>query len=148
MRRHQAIKDKYLENRIFLNRIVILFIFMLLLMVGLIGRLYYLQVAAHSQYRNMATNNRIKVTSIPPTRGIIYDTHGRILAQNLPSYSLEIIPEQVADMDDTLQRLQLALTIPQEKIDAFKKQRKRSKHFDSIPEGASAEFFPHSRCTH
>ncbi|NOQ13830.1 MAG: penicillin-binding protein 2 [Methyloprofundus sp.] len=133
MRRHQAIKDKYLENRIFLNRIVILFIFMSLLMVGLIGRLYYLQVAAHSQYRNMATNNRIKVTSIPPTRGIIYDTHGRILAQNLPSYSLEIIPEQVADMDDTLQRLQLALTIPQEKIDAFKKQRKRSKHFDSIP---------------
>ena len=86
MRRHQAIKDKYLENRIFLSRIVILFIFMLLLIVGLICRLYYLQVAAHSQYRNMATNNRIKVTSIPPTRGIIYDKHGRILAQNLTGH--------------------------------------------------------------
>ena len=133
MRRHQAIKDKYLENRIFLSRTIILFIFMLLLIVGLICRLYYLQVAAHSQYRNMATNNRVKVTPIPPTRGIIYDKHGKILAQNLPSYSLEIIPEQVADMGDTLQRLQLALTIPQEKIDAFKKQRKHSKHFDSIP---------------
>jgi penicillin-binding protein 2 len=48
----------------------------------------------------MATNNRIKVTSVPPTRGIIYDKQGRILAENLPSYSLEIIPEQVADMDD------------------------------------------------
>ncbi|NOR81210.1 MAG: penicillin-binding protein 2, partial [Methyloprofundus sp.] len=133
MRRHQAIKDKYLENHIFLSRMVVLSIFMLLLIVGLICRLYYLQVAAHSQYRNMAANNRIKVTPIPPTRGIIYDKHGNILAQNLPSYSLEIIPEQVTDMEDTLQRLQLALAISQEKIAAFKKQRKRSKHFDSIP---------------
>ena len=84
MQRHQAIKDKYLENRIFLNRIVVLSIFMLLLVVGLICRLYYLQVAGHSQYRNMASNNRIKVTPVPPTRGIIYDKGGRILAQNLP----------------------------------------------------------------
>jgi len=133
MQRHQAIKDKYLENRIFLNRIVVLSIFMLLLVVGLICRLYYLQVAGHSQYRNMASNNRIKVTPVPPTRGIIYDKGGRILAQNLPSYSLEIIPEQVKDMDDTLQRLQQVLSIPQEKIAAFKKHRKRYKHFDSIP---------------
>ncbi len=116
MHRHQAIKNKYLENRIFLSRTVILFTVILLLVSGLIWRLYYLQVAGHSQYRNMATNNRIKVTSVPPTRGIIYDKKRRVLAQNLPSYSLEIIPEQVANMDDTLQRLQLALEIPQEKI--------------------------------
>ena len=133
MQRHQAIKDKYLENRIFLNRIIVLFVFMLILVAGLISRLVFLQVAGHSQYRNMASNNRIKVTPVPPTRGIIYDKGGRVLAQNLPSYSLEIIPEQVKDMEDTLQRLQLALSIPQEKIEAFKKQRKRYKHFDSIP---------------
>ena len=133
MRRHQAIKDSFLENRIFLSRTVILFILMLLLISGLIVRLIYLQVAGHSQYHGMATNNRIKVTSAPPTRGIIYDKQGRILAENLPSYSLEIIPEQVDDMDDTLQRLQLALAIPEEKIESFKKHRKRYKHFDSIP---------------
>jgi penicillin-binding protein 2 len=50
----------------------------------------------------MATNNRIKVSSIPPTRGIIYDKHGRILAENLASYSLELIPDQVTDMEETL----------------------------------------------
>jgi cell division protein FtsI/penicillin-binding protein 2 len=64
--------------------------------------------------------NRIKVSSIPPTRGIIYDKHGRILAENLASYSLELIPDQVTDMEETLQRLQLALSIPPEKIAAFK----------------------------
>ncbi|NOQ64047.1 MAG: penicillin-binding protein 2 [Methyloprofundus sp.] len=133
MRRHQVIKDKYLENRIFLNRVIVLFVFMLLLFVGLVVRLYFLQVSGHSQYRNMATNNRVKVSSVPPTRGIIYDKYGNVLAENLPSYSLEIIPEQVQDIDETLQRLQVALAIPQEKIDSFKKHRKRYKHFDSIP---------------
>ncbi|HIL77724.1 MAG: penicillin-binding protein 2 [Methyloprofundus sp.] len=133
MRRHQAIKDSFLENRIFLSRTVILFVLILVLISGLITRLIYLQVAGHSRYHGMATNNRIKVTSVPPTRGIIYDKQGRILAENLPSYSLEIIPEQVTDMGDTLQRLQLALAIPEEKIEAFKKHRKRYKHFDSIP---------------
>ena len=133
MRRHQVIKDSFLENRIFLSRTVILFSVMLLLIGGLITRLIYLQVAGHSRYHGMATNNRIKVTSVPPTRGIIYDRQGRILAENLPSYSLEIIPEQVANMDDTIQRLQVALAIPDEKIEAFKKHRKRYKHFDSIP---------------
>ncbi|GFO71765.1 penicillin-binding protein 2 [Bathymodiolus japonicus methanotrophic gill symbiont] len=133
MRRHQAIKDSFLENRIFLSRTVVLFILMLLLISGLIARLIYLQVAGHSRYHGMATNNRIKVTSVPPTRGIIYDKNGLILAENLPSYSLEIIPEQIDDMDDTLLRLQLALAIPEEKIESFKKHRKRYKHFDSIP---------------
>lgn len=133
MHRYQGIKDSFLENHIFLSRTVILFILMLLLIAVLIARLIYLQVVGHSQYHGMATNNRIKVTSVPPTRGIIYDKHGRILAENLPSYSLEIIPDQVVDMDDTLQRLQSALAIPEEKIEAFKKHRNRYKHFDSIP---------------
>lgn len=133
MHRHQVIKDSFSENRIFLSRVVILFILMLLLIGGLISRLIYLQVSGYSKYHGMATNNRIKVTSVPPTRGIIYDRHGRILAENLPSYSLEIIPDQLEDLDQTLWRLQLALSIPEEKIEAFKKHRKRYKHFDSIP---------------
>jgi len=133
MRRHQVIKDRFLENRIFLSRTVILFSLMLLLVAGLVSRLIYLQVAGHKKYHNMATNNRIKVSSIPPTRGIIYDKKGNVLAENLPSYSLEIIPEQVADMDATLQRLKQVLNIPEEKIDAFNKQRKHYKSFDSIP---------------
>jgi len=133
MHRYQAIKDSFSEHRVFLSRTVILFILMLLLIAVLIARLIYLQVVGHSQYQGMASNNRIKVTSVPPTRGIIYDKKGRVLAENLPSYSLEIIPDQVADMDDTLLRLQSALAIPEEKIKAFKKHRNRYKHFDSIP---------------
>lgn len=131
--RYQVISDKYLENRLFFNRIVVLFVLILALFFGLACRLYYLQVSHYSQYGSMATNNRVKMSAIPPTRGIIYDKKGRILAQNLPSYSLEIIPEQVVDMENTLRRLQKILAIEQEKIDAFQKQSKHYKHFANIP---------------
>ncbi|NOQ16098.1 MAG: penicillin-binding protein 2, partial [Methyloprofundus sp.] len=133
MRRYQVIKDVFLENRIFLSRTVVMFVAMLFLVLGLIVRLVYLQVSGHDKYHSMATNNRIKVTSIPPTRGIIYDKKGRILAENLPSYSLEIIPEQVKDMSSTLLRLQKVLNISEEKINVFHQHSKRYRRFDSIP---------------
>jgi len=133
MRRHQVIKDVFLENRIFLSRTVVIFVAMLFLMLGLVFRLVYLQVSGHDKYHSMATNNRIKVSSIPPTRGIIYDKKGKILAENLPSYSLEIIPEQVKDLQKTLLNLQQLLNIPQETIQTFEKLSKRYKRFDSIP---------------
>ena len=133
MARHHVIKDSILENRVFLSRVVACFIFVVLLLVGLIVRLVYLQVEGHEHYSLKAKSNRIKVVSLPPTRGIIYDRKGRVLAENIPTYSLEIIPEQVKDLDDTLQRLQDLLAIPDKKIQQFLKQKKRSKRFTSIP---------------
>ncbi len=100
---------------------------------GLVARLVYLQIVGHEHYAVLAKNNRIKVSSIPPTRGIIYDRKGRVLAQNLPSYSLEIIPEQVKDLEDTLHRLQLLLDLTDDVLDEFRKQKKRHKRFDSVP---------------
>jgi len=131
--RHYSIKDPLAENRIFLSRIVAIFIFILMSTIGLVGRLVYLQVAGHEHYSTMAKSNRIKVVPLPPTRGIIYDRHGRILAENIPSYSLELVPEQLKDLDATLQKLQQLLDIPDEKIEQFLKHKKRSKSFASIP---------------
>ncbi len=133
MARLYAIKDPLAENRIFLSRIVAVFVLILLLTGGLVVRLVYLQIAGHEHYSTMAKSNRIKIVPIPPTRGIIYDRKGRILAENLPSYSLEIIPEQIKDLDVTLEKLQKLLNIPDEKIKLFLKQKKREKRFASIP---------------
>ncbi|NOR70689.1 MAG: penicillin-binding protein 2, partial [Methylomarinum sp.] len=133
MVRYYAIKDTLAENRIFLSRVVAIFVFIIILTLGLIVRLVYLQVAGHEHYSTMAKSNRIKVLSLPPTRGIIYDRKGRVLANNLPTYSLELIPEQIKDLDETLQRLQVLLDIPDEKIEQFLKQKKREKRFESIP---------------
>ena len=133
MESRYTLKNTALENRVFYARIVTILIFVVLLLLGLVSRLVYLQIVGHQHYASLATRNRIKTSSIPPTRGIIYDRHGRVLADNFPSYSLEIIPEQVKDLDDTLQRLQVLLDIPDEKIADFHKQRKRRKRFVATP---------------
>ena len=85
----------------------------------------------HAHYASLAKDNSIKLVPLVPTRGMIYDRNGKVLAENTPSYSLEIIPEQVHDMDDTLSRLQKLLDISNEEIDQYQKLRKRQKRFVS-----------------
>ena len=47
----------------------------------------------------------MRIEAVPPIRGLVFDRKGRVLAENLPAYQLELIPEQVADIDATLSRL-------------------------------------------
>lgn len=128
-----SIKDTQLENHFFLKRIIAAFVAIVLLTSGLIVRLIHLQVSGHEHYATLAKDNSIKIYPIIPTRGMIYDRHGNILAENTQSYSLEIIPEKSKNLDDTLLRLQKLLNISDEKIDLFQKQRKRQKRFASTP---------------
>lgn len=133
MSRTYTLKDSIAENRIFTSRAVIAFALIVLLTVGLAIRLVYLQIVGHEHYATLAKNNHIKIAPLPPTRGIIYDRRGRILAENIPTYSLELIPEQIDDLDDTLGRLQKLLAIPDEKIEQYQKVRQREKRFTSTP---------------
>ncbi len=133
MARHYTIKDAHHENRLFLNRIVVAFAGILLFIIGLTARLTYLQVAGHEHYSSLSKNNRINISPVPPTRGLIYDRNGEILAENVTTYSLEIIPEQVDDLDRTLLSLQKLLDIDGEEIERFQSLKQRSKSFSSIP---------------
>jgi penicillin-binding protein 2 len=133
MSRIYTVKNKLVESRLFLNRLIAALILILLLTSGLIVRLIYLQIVGHEHYATLAKDNSIKIEPLVPTRGIIYDRHGKVLADNTQSFSLELIPEEISDLDDTLQRLQKLLTISDEKIDQYQKQRKRQKRFVSTP---------------
>ena len=128
-----TIKDHSFENRIFINRIVAAFCVITLLTSGLIVRLIYLQIVGHEHYSVLAKDNSIKIVPLVPTRGMIYDRQGKVLAENTPSYSLELIPEQISNMDETLLGLQTLLDIPTDKIELFQKLRKRQKRFVSTP---------------
>ncbi len=133
MSRNYYVKDNTVENRLFLNRIVAAFIIISVLTAGLIVRLMYLQIVGHEHYSSLAKDNSIKIVPMVPTRGIIYDRHGKILAENMPSYSLELIPEKITDINGTLSRLQKLLNIPDEKIELYQKLRNRQKRFTSTP---------------
>ncbi len=133
MPRLYTLKDNSVENQVFVNRIIAAFCIVVLLTIGLGVRLVYLQIVGHEHYATLAKENSVKIQPLVPTRGMIYDRNGKILAENTQSFSLELIPEQISDLDGTLARLQELLNIPNEKIEQFQKQRKRQKRFISTP---------------
>ena len=72
---------------------------MVLLLLGLVGRLYVLQVVDYEHFSTLSDSNRVRIKALPPTRGLIYDRNGVVMADNLPAYRLEIVREQVPDLD-------------------------------------------------
>ena len=114
------IKDHHSERRLFIGRVALTSTIGLLLLFGVIARLVQLQVFDYEIFAEQSQGNRFRIEAVPPTRGLIYDRKGRILAENLPAYQLEFIPEQVDDIDDTLQRLAEMELIAAEDIEHYK----------------------------
>ncbi len=128
-----TIKDYLFESRLFMRRSVQALVFAALLIAALIGRLVYLQVLAHEHFTTLSDDNRIKILPLPPNRGLIFDRNGIILADNLPSYRLEITPEQVHDMQGTLDELGKLITIRDVDRKRFDKLRARTPSFKPVP---------------
>ncbi|VTR57322.1 penicillin-binding protein 2 [Actinobacillus pleuropneumoniae] len=60
----------------------------------LLTNLYHLQVVNYDDYQTRSNGNRIKLLPVPPTRGLIYDRNGKVLAENITYFGLYIIPEK------------------------------------------------------
>lgn len=127
------IKDHWREQRLFNNRIIACAIFALVLTGVVITRLIILQLANADYYAAQSQGNRIRVQPLPPTRGLIYDRNNKILAENTPSFQLEITPEQVPDMEGTLQRLTDAGLLEADKLESIRNLIGSKRRFDSIP---------------
>jgi penicillin-binding protein 2 len=96
--RQSRIKNYFAENRLFAVRSVVAGVIAGALLLGVAGRLFYLQVLKHEYYATLSQGNRIRTEPIPPSRGLILDRRGVVLADNLPAYQIELVREQVGDM--------------------------------------------------
>src|SRR5690606_19741598 len=95
-------------------------------MVGcLVARLYYLQVMQHEVYTTLSDKNRMQLLSLPPPRGLIFDSNGVLLADNRPSFSLTLVKERVPDLEGTVARLQSILELTDEDVERFHKRMKQ-----------------------
>jgi penicillin-binding protein 2 len=89
-----------LHRRLFILRVG------LLLVVALLGlRLWHLQIREGPYYRDLSENNRTRLVLLEPARGLIYDRHGVLLANNVPSFSLYVTLEDVKDREALIQQL-------------------------------------------
>ncbi len=127
------IKDNFREQRLFRVRVLVAASAVTLLLLLLLLHLAELQITEHSHYTTLSRDNRFKLEPLPPTRGLIYDRNGVILAENLPTHSLEITPEQVENLDQTLSGLGEILEIRESDQQRFQKLLKQRRRFESIP---------------
>ena len=128
------LKDHLRESLTFKVRAVIAFVIVVLMIGLLLGRMYYLQVVEHDRYAAMSEDNRVQLQPVPPTRGLIYDRNGVLLADNRPSYSITILKEEVGNLDDTLAELQKLVPITDREINRFRKRySQRRRPFQSVP---------------
>jgi penicillin-binding protein 2 len=127
------IKDHFRESRLFNSRVLVSAAMVLLLLLLLLAWLAKLQILDHQHFTTLSQDNRVKVEPLPPPRGLIYDRNGVVLAQNLPTHSLEIIPERIKDIDQTLADLGAVIEIGDKDIERFQRLRKQRRRFESVP---------------
>ena len=132
-RRRSQIRDYTAEAKLFTRRAIVAFISILALVGVLLGNLYYIQVEQYQDYKTRSNDNRIKIVPIAPNRGLIYDRNGKLLASNRPVFNLEITPEKVADIDQTIAGLRKIVPISDEQVETFKKERLQTRRFSSVP---------------
>ena len=131
--RRRAFKDTRGEGEMFRRRAFAGFALILLGLSALVGRYVFLQVMHHDEFALRSINNSVKPRALPPARGLIYDRNGLLLADNVPAFRLEVRPDQVQGMNETLAELGKVVPLDADDIDAFRKQLKQSRRFDSVP---------------
>lgn len=125
-------RDHGAESSLYWRRAVIAFTGIVVLMGVLVANLYHLQINEHQIYQTRSNDNRIKVLPIAPTRGLIYDRNGILLAENRPIYSLEITPEQAQDLDHTVDEIITLLDLDPTVKNRFFTEVRRQRRFTPV----------------
>lgn len=100
----------------------------------LVLRLAYLQLPEYKRYATLSIKNQMNITPIAPSRGIILDRNGISLADNIPVFALEVIPERAPNLTKTLSRLKkLIPSITDDDLKGFERSRKQYRSYTAIP---------------
>ena len=129
MQPRRQVKNPHAEAEQFRRRAALGFLGVLLCLGGLGAWYFRLQVLQHEMYATRSEANRIKPRPVVPGRGMIYDRNGRLLAENVPAFRLDITPDKVKDMPATLAGLARIIQLTPEELEAFEKSRKARRSF-------------------
>jgi penicillin-binding protein 2 len=135
-RRQSRIKNIGAEKQLFVVRGVVAAIFAGVLLLVVAGRLFYLQVLRNEYYATLSQGNRIRTEPIPPSRGLILDRHGVVLADNLPAFQIELVREQVGDgqaLDAALVQMVNIGLLRREEVANIKRTILLHKVYESVP---------------
>ena len=129
----EAFSDPARERRIFARRLIFSMFIMLVMGLTLISRYVDLQVNQFQDFVTDSDNNRVHVRPAAPTRGVIYDRNGEILADNRPTSNLSIIRERTDDLGQLINKVGSLITLTDNDITRFYSRLKRRKPFEPTP---------------
>ncbi len=120
------------ESQLINRRLLLAGFFAFILLLSLMARLVVLQVMKHDHFDKLSANNHIDITAIGPQRGLIYDRNGILLADNVPTFSLELTAEKVENLDFTLQTLADLFALDDVELTAIRKEIKQQRSFRQV----------------
>ncbi len=127
------LKDHWAEQRMFGRRVIAAIILVLLCLAILVARLVYLQVIRYDYFAELSQGNRIRIDPVPPSRGLIYDRNGVLLALNRPAYQLEVTREQTPDLGKTLQGLADLGLLEEDELERIEGTIRARRSFNAVP---------------
>jgi len=132
MAKRVPIRNQSAEANLFARRAFIAFLFVVCLLLILFSNIYDLEVNSYEKYQTRSNSNRIKLLPVAPNRGLIYDRNGILLAENKAIYSLEVIPEQVDNLEETINEVAKLLDISEERQTKFFKSLRGRRRFKQL----------------
>ncbi len=97
------------------------------------GRLAYLQILRHDDFRAQAEDNRIALVPVAPTRGMILDRNGVLLAENIAYYTLELAPSRFSRIEETVAELAGLVEIAPREVRRFRRLLEDSRRLEPLP---------------
>ena len=121
------VRDYLRETNLVQSRLFIALLLIFTLASILVFRLSHLQIVEYDRLETLSTKNRIRLEPLPPVRGQIYDRDGKIIVENIPMFSLEVIPDRVKNMKSLLNAVGEDVELSERELTRFKKMIKDRK---------------------
>ena len=132
MKNRLTLKNHFRESRLVNGRLIFLAIFTSVLFAIIFARLAVLQVVEYEHFKTLSHNNRVDIQPLPPQRGLIYDRNGVVLAENIPTFSLELTPESVHSVDSILITLAELFSLSIDDVAEIKKTISEQRGFSQV----------------
>ena len=120
------------KSRLITRRMFILSSLKIAVFIGIICRLFYLQISENIKWRSLSDKNRLREWKMPPQRGIIEDYFGEKIAKNSQVFQLHMIPEDVPNLEELFFRLSKIIDFNERKKSHLIKRLKKRKPWEPI----------------
>jgi len=133
LRLDSSLTDRQREGRLVGARAIVAAVVALVALSLVVARLAHLQIVDHEHFSVLSRDNRVKLLPVPPSRGLIYDAKGVLLADNHPSFSLEITVEKVENLAATIDALAAIIRVDDKDRERFEHLKGQRVRFQGVP---------------